>query len=373
LSGIYTPGLKAVANTIVKRRRVLPVPSEVLVKEGERVSDDTVIARSYIPGDVVIKPLAYIVGVEPSDLPRIMVKKVGEKIEKGEILAVSKAFMGIFKKEYRSPTTGKIEMASEITGSVAIREPPVPIEMKAYISGQISEVIPQYGAVVKARAALVQGIFGIGGERQGNILVIAGPEEELTDAHLGKDVAGCVLVGGSLVTADFLVEACGRGVAGIVAGGVGIDDLSRFLGYQIGVAVTGNEAIDLTCIITEGFGRMNMAEHTYSLLKSLEGRRASINGTTQIRAGVIRPEIIVPTAEVRSGMPISQDSRATMSIGTRVRVIRQPYFGALGHVSALPTELRKLESESYVRVVNISLDDGRTVTVPRANVELVEE
>ena len=373
MSGIYTPGLKAVANTIVRRRRVLPVPSEVLVKEGQSVSDDTVLARSYVPGEVVIKPLAYIVGVEPSDLPKVMTKKVGESIEKGELLAASKTFMGMFKKEYRSPTSGKIEIASNVTGSVAIRESPIPIEMKAYISGQISEVVPQYGAVVEANAALIQGIFGIGGERQGNILVIADPNEELTASHLGNDVSGRVLVGGSLVTVDFLRRASGRNVAGIVTGGIGVSDLSSFLGYQLGVAVTGNEAINLSCIVTEGFGKMNMARHTYSLLKSLEHRRASINGTTQIRAGVIRPEIVIPIGKAQTGSSVSIDQISLMNIGTGVRIIRQPYFGALGHVSGLPAELQRLDSESLVRVANITLDDGRIVTVPRANMELVEE
>ena len=40
---------------------------------------------------------------------------------------------------------------------------------------------------------------------------------------------------------------------------------------------------------------------------------------------------------------------------------------------SLPVELQQLESESMVRVVNIELEDGRVVTVPRANVEIIEE
>jgi hypothetical protein len=36
-------------------------------------------------------------------------------------------------------------------------------------------------------------------------------------------------------------------------------------------------------------------------------------------------------------------------------------------------ELQILESESAVRVVEIKLGDGKIVTVPRANVEIIEE
>jgi hypothetical protein len=37
-----------------------------------------------------------------------------------------------------------------------------------------------------------------------------------------------------------------------------------------------------------------MAQRTFELLKSLTGKKTSINGATQIRAGVMRPELIVP-------------------------------------------------------------------------------
>ena len=59
--------------------------------------------------------------------------------------------------------------------------------------------------------------------------------------------------------------------------------------------------------------------------------------------------------------------------GTPVRIIRQPYFGAIGKVVALPVELQQVESESHVRVLDVEIEDGRIVTVPRANVEIIEE
>ena len=40
--------------------------------------------------------------------------------------------------------------------------------------------------------------------------------------------------------------------------------------------------------------------------------------------------------------------------------------------SGLPTELVKVESETLVRVLEAKLSDGRTVTVPHANVEIIE-
>jgi hypothetical protein len=62
-----------------------------------------------------------------------------------------------------------------------------------------------------------------------------------------------------------------------------------------------------------------------------------------------------------------------MGVGTYVRIIQEPYFGDVGHVRNLPPELQGVETESSVRIVEIELEDGRKVLVPRANVEIIEE
>ena len=59
-------------------------------------------------------------------------------------------------------------------------------------------------------------------------------------------------------------------------------------------------------------------------------------------------------------------------VGSPVRVIREPYFGLLGNVVLLPSELERIETEASVRVLEVKLADGRRVTLPRANVEMIE-
>ena len=56
-----------------------------------------------------------------------------------------------------------------------------------------------------------------------------------------------------------------------------------------------------------------------------------------------------------------------------MRIIRDPHFGALGRVAELPPEPRRLDTEASVRILTVTLADGRCVTLPRANVELVDE
>ncbi|UCD45230.1 MAG: hypothetical protein JSV27_01655 [Candidatus Bathyarchaeota archaeon] len=368
--------MKVKKDTLVTKRRLLPIAGEVLVQENEEVVHDTIIARTFVPGDIEMIPLFYILGVEPYSLPDAVLKKEGDIINEGELLAISKSFFGLFKTEYVSEITGTIELISDATGMVGIRHLPIPINLDAYISGKVTEIIPKQGVeIAHMHATFVQGIFGVGGENHGEILIIAEPEEELTLRHIGNDCNGKIIVGGSQVTAEVLNKAQEENTKGIVTGGIRRVDLTKFLGYEMGVAITGHEEIDITCLITEGFGKMAMAKHTYELLKSCEGKLASINGATQIRAGVIRPEIIIPMekSEIDSSKVEDDVLADGMYPGTRVRIIRRPYFGAIGTIKNLPPELQKIETESLVRVMTIQLDDNRVVTVPRANVEIMEE
>jgi hypothetical protein len=120
-----------------------------------------------------------------------------------------------------------------------------------------------------------------------------------------------------------------------------------------------------------------MADRTFNLLTSLAGREASLSGATQIRAGVIRPEVIVADDPrdfdaATSSAVLDEDDAFSLGIGTAIRIIREPYFGKLATVSALPPQLVRIGSGAEVRVLDATLNEnGATVTVPRANVEIV--
>ena len=185
-----------------------------------------------------------------------------------------------------------------------------------------------------------------------------------------------ILVGGSLVTTETIQQAIQQGVKGLIAGGIDDADLRELLGYELGVAITGSEEIGITLVITEGFGSIAMAEQTFTLLKAREGMKTSINGATQIRAGVVRPEIVIPLpSATEQAAPDAADGTAEglLEVGSSVRIIREPYFGKLGRVTELPVELQNLETEAQVRVLRVELADGQQTILPRANVEAIEE
>lgn len=370
----YTPGLKVSPYTAVRKTRRLPRKGEVLVRVGDVVQPDAVVARAMLPGPMAIVKVAGQLGVDPDEVEPLLTVAVGDEVQKNQLLAQAKSFFGMFKSESFAPVSGVVETFSGVTGNMGIREASIPLDVNAYVEGTVVEVMPEDGCVIEACGAFIQGIFGVGGERQGRVQVVSsGPDEVLTESVIAPDMKGRIVVGGALVTGAALARASELGVAAVVAGGVVDTDVEAYVGHSIGVAITGQEPVVTTLIVTEGFGRITMARRTFDLLRANEGRLASVNGATQIRAGVIRPEVIIPLEAGSQPAAAPADGEHALDIGTPIRIIREPYFGELATVAGLPPELTEIPSGALVRVLDATLADGRTVTVPRANVEILEQ
>src|SRR2546425_12138245 len=163
----YTPGLTVTPRTVVSKKRILPLSGTVLVEVGEVVTSATVVARAELPGKAHVVNLVNQLGILPEDLPDYMVKREGDRIQQGDVLAETKPFLKWFKTQVHSPITGTVETISTATGQVILREPPRPVELFAYLDGTVAEVLPGQGVRVEATCAFIQGIFGIGGVDRG--------------------------------------------------------------------------------------------------------------------------------------------------------------------------------------------------------------
>jgi hypothetical protein len=199
------------------------------------------------------------------------------------------------------------------------------------------------------------------------------PSEHITEKHLPEDCSGKILFGGTLPSGQALKEAARRGAKGFLTGGVDGQALRDYLGYDIGIALTGDEDISMSLIITEGFGPLPLSKRVSSLLEKHNGATVSINGATQVRAGAIRPECIIPLQGPQddSGDEVKEAAQKSLVVGAEVRIIRYPFFGICGRVHALPEDAEQIETGAFTRVVEVYGEDGVLRRVPRANVELL--
>jgi hypothetical protein len=371
----YSAGLTVTDSIVLRKDRLLPLKGDVLVKKGDKVKAEQVVAETLLPGKVIPLNLANKLGVTPAQLASFVKVKAGDQISKGTVLAENKGLfgMGFMKNSVTSPTDGEVESVSSHTGQILLREPRIPVQVKAFIDGVITEVIPNEGVIIENKSAYVQGIFGIGGETIGTIkMLAAAPDEELHADKIDESCKDKIIVAGAFIRLEAIDKARKVGVKAIITGGVDDQDIKKILGYDLGVAITGHENVGITLVCTEGFGKITMAEKTFELLKKFEGFKTSIHGRTQIRAGVIRPEIIIPLEFQESELVAPVVKLPILEPGTLIRIIRQPNFGKIAKVVGMPEELTKVESETMVRVLEAQFEDGKVMRLPRANVEVID-
>jgi hypothetical protein len=206
-------------------------------------------------------------------------------------------------------------------------------------------------------------------------MLLIEPHVAVQVEHIPTDCQGAVLVGGHSPTIQALEKAQSLGAIGFVTGSIDDITLQQYVGYDIGIALTGDEPVSMTLIITEGFGALPIKRHVVDMLSACAGSRVSINGATQVRAGALRPEIITTPSAVQGAQQFSSETLQASSglvVGRKVRIIRVPYFGVHGTIVELPRELARIETGAYARVAKVLLDDAaQQVIVPRANLELV--
>lgn len=368
----FTPGLTVSSHHLVRRRRELPIPGEILVKEGDTVSREQIVARAYLEGEVRLVRVAETLGVVPQEVGDVLRVSVGSQVNEGDLLAEVRGMWGLFRSTITAPIAGSVEFVTESTGHLGIRAAPRKLELSAYLEGRVVEVDGQRAVVIESEASFVQGIFGVGGERMGTVRVLdVEPTTVISPSHIPATASGAILVGGRTPTLEAILKARDAGAVGFVTGSIDDHALREYVGRDIGVAVTGDEDVSMTLIVTEGFGPLPMDQRVWETLRAMNGARASLNGATQVRAGAVRPEIVSVAGAERDISIRTSAGSSGLQVGSRVRLIRVPFFGLSGTVEGLPHDPQRIETGAWSRVLKARLDDGRTVTVPRANVELL--
>lgn len=370
MSAVLVPSLQVKSRILIRRRRELPIKGTLRVKQGDQVQEGDLVAEALLPGEMRIVRVAEELGIEAEETEKTVKVTQGQLVEQGSIVAERRGLFGLFVSRVTSPIKGVVELISKDTGHIAIRAEPQPLQLSAYLRGTVVAIQEHRSVLLEGEVGYIQGIFGVGGEKQGRINVLAvSPSEILTESHIQSVQKGDIVVGGCRPPIGVIRALAAKGAVGLIVGSLDDRTLQEYLGFELGIALTGDEPVPVTVIMTEGFGSLAIAEHARDLLQRSHGCLASINGATQVRAGAVRPEIVIFGAQVSA--EVENCPPAHLSIGVRVRMIRVPYFGIYGEVIELPDSLEQIPSEAYARVVRIKLADGSIVTVPRANIELV--
>ncbi len=353
---MLTPVTHILPLTTIQRRRMLPVAGIVLVRAGQEVRADEVIARTDYYAEHISLDLARGLGVAKNKVADYLKRKIGEDISEGGIVASRPGTIG---RSVRAPQAGKLVAVGG--GQALLQVSQKPLELKAGIPGRVIKVEADFGATIQTSGAWIQGVWGNGRIGVGGLYVLAQtPEQVLQVKEIDPSRRGQILLAGHCSNPDVFEALVQVKMRGLILGSMPTRLLSvaARMPYPI--------------MVLEGFGRIPINDVAYRLLSTSDQRELSLNAAVFDQEKGERPEAVIPLAgDTPTAVPINLES---LKVGSVVRILRAPNSSRVGTVSEIlgmsrmPNGLRAEAVE-----VNLSEDEGEEemTIVPLANLEIL--
>jgi hypothetical protein len=340
--------------TTIRRERRLPLPGAVTVRVNEKVQASHVIAEAEPTPKHYFLDLPRSLGIPEQDAARYLLHQKGERVEAGDVIAGP---VGLARRTVRAPGDGRIVALSR--GRVLFEVRGEPIALRAGFPGVVVATDGSKVVTLETTGALLQGMWGNGLEGFGVMRVVGeDPGSRLQTGQLDINLRGAILVAGTCDHPAPLQQAIELSVRGVILGGMA----SKL--------IPGARKLPYPVIVLEGFGERRISSPAYNLLATNVGREVSIDARPMRPYQRQRPEVIIPLPANR---PVDlPDEVIQLSEGVRVRVVRRPHQGRVGVVRKV--QARGVIFNSGVRAssVLVELEDGVDVTVPLANIEVLQ-
>lgn len=370
-----------VENATFTVERVLDRDSEVLIGVGERVTAQTVVARSNGSEKMITLYAASELGVEPGEVKKFLTKSVGGSVDSGEVVA--RVRKGLRSTTVRSPLAGTLSAVDETAGTIGIQVSVGRFELRSLVEGEVTHVVAGRGTVIEAHGTRVFGILGFGTEAIGNLVVgVDRADRELTPDLVDPSWTGQVVLAGMTVGVPALRRLEEVRVAGVIVGSLAEAEIRRFLGSASGDVTpsdfwgTANvtsaafgrpkRECPFAVVVTEGFGRQPIAEPVFEALAKRDGTNVSLNATTAVGRTLARPEIYIGGIGAAS-QPVPT---AQLVPGRLVRVLDPVNPGLVGQCETEASLVRRSEGHSE-EAITVRGGAGAQHLVPTSNVEVL--
>lgn len=339
--------------------RGLPVNRKLLVSIGDKVAPETLLATGEVSAGQRVIPVASILGIKASDLGQFLKKKVGETILKNEIIAKKEGTFGWGKKVVISSIDGVIASVTE-SGDLIVKFLPESVKIVSGAHGRIT-AIKNDAVVIEAFVFKVLGIAGAGKVREGNLKIIATPEEFVLPNAINENCRDKILIGGASIGREALEKCLSFGVKGVVVGGINYADFLSF-----GVA----SDVGFTILVTEGFGILPIGEDIFTFLKEKDGYFGLIDGRS---ATLALPQL---TPEKNSAL-VSNILWREPKVNDNVHILEEQKGKLIGTITSLDPDNFGVDTSEKVNGLGLKTSYAQVklgqenLEIPLANLELV--
>lgn len=340
--------------TTIRRERLLPVPGRVVVRAGQKVTANDVLAETTFGAKHLMLDISRGLGMSPDKADSLVVRKVGETVNEEDVIAGP---VGLFQRTVRAPKDGRVVLVGG--GQVMLELDSAPTELRAGISGTVAELIPDRGAVVETTGALIQGVWGNGRLDVGMLTLLADtPEHELTAGALDVSLRGTVVFAGHCAVREALQSAADLPLRGLILGSLASDLLPLA------------QEIRIPLLILEGFGRLPIDAAVFKLLSTNDKREVTLYAQRANPMTGTRPELVIPLPA--AGQIPTPKEADQLAAGQTVRMTHAPFTAQVATLVSLRTENRTLPSGIRTPMGVVRLENGEEVTVPLKHLEILE-
>lgn len=368
--------------TLVTQVLELPLAGEVLVRVGNRLEPDEVVARTLVPARGQRFAVARALGIAAHDLPACLLVEDGAEVVSGQVVARTGRLR---QRVWRAPLAGTLSTAEAEQGYLVIAAAAQNFELRAHFKSFVAAVEPYRSVTVQTAAAVVQGAFGIGGEQHGVLrTAVTAASDELLPEMIDERSVLAILIGGGTIGAAALARAVELQVRGLIVGSITAEALQTFLGYrgdadwEVGACgwrfppIGDHRDFPLTLVVTEGLGRQAMCQRAFELLTSHDGWEAYLDGRTWLHGPQMRrPQVVIPIARADpAGIPPEVDAEQ-LTLGSEVRLLGADNLGQTGLLIGLPRGTHLGPGGLRYRPAEVRLADGSLVVVPLENLEVL--
>lgn len=369
--------LRVEKDVITRVTRVLRGQGELVANMGQQVTPEEILGSSVISAGFRIINLSSLLSVSPQDVEKLLVRKIGQRIYKDELLALKQGGFFGGKKVVTSPMDGVLDFLNNKTGELKIAFLPKKVNLPSGVYGIIEKVDKEKGhVVIRTQASRIYGVFGSGGSRDGILHILGKKDDLITKNALDSKFDQYILVGGSLFFREAISAAISSGVNGLIAGGISAKDYKSMAGGRLSFPKKLYNDIGVSVVACEGFGSIPIGDDIFLSLQQYEGKFVFIDGNKALislpsysSVSLIKVKnTILP--EPVGGLEDTDNTKGILelSIGLKVRIVGNSYFGEQGKILAIDESLSLLPSgvRDYVATIETA---RRKIQVPVANLE----
>jgi len=340
-------------HTHISRTRLLQDTGRVLARLDQAINATDVIAETRRDGKHVLIEVQRSFSLKrTTNLENIIVRKCGDRINRGDVLAELK---GIFPRVLRSPVSG--EIVSVQGGKIIVKVQNPPHRLLSGFRGVVTGIIPDRGVVIENSGAIIQGIWGNGQINQGTLIsLLSNPRQAFTQDQINSRLKGKVVLAGHCCQARALQLCLRLDLKGLI-----LPSMSPSL-------VPIAERLPFPIILVDGFGNIPLNSTAYDIISGHENRVVCLFGGNISQRFGERPEIFIPLEELTKDE--SKPDECQKDLKVRVRI--GPHAGEVGIIQTICQEPISQPNGIITASANVLLHTNEQMVIPLVNLDMLK-